>query len=184
MSLLLKVKIENNQTGAPISLIADADGKQYVNVAALPDVELASGTQVQIDGTPTVNDTAAQALLAKLLPAVSKPGALVAPVSLSAANHADPEVTGCSGVTIIPALGTTAAGIVWACVDENAAAGGTTLANLKPITHAKDGIPRWLPVDPAAEHQYLHLLFSDATYAAQNGGAADIVCIGKEIPAS
>jgi hypothetical protein len=183
MSLLLKAK-KLLQTGPAISLITDAIGNLFVNVAALPDVELAAGTQVEISGTPTVSDSAAQALITKLLPAVSKPGALVAPVSLSAANHTDPEVTGCSGVTIIPALGTTAAGIVWACVDGNAAAGGTTLANLKPITHAKDGVPRWLPVDPAAEHQYLHLLFTDAAYAAQNGGAADIVCIGKEIPAS
>jgi len=98
------------------------------------------------------------------------------PVSLDGVDHVDVDLSGKRIVIPQVDLLTNPTYRVYFRIDNEAAAGGTTIALFKPMGFlAKGGCePEGLWLDPDAEEgPYLHLLLTDSTGTAQVGGADD-----------
>lgn len=100
------------------------------------------------------------------------------PVSLSGVNHADVDLTGKRHVVVQFDPLTTAGARLYFRLDDEAAAGGTTIALLKPEGYLTAGglVELWLDPDED-ETPTLHLLMTDSSGTAATGGANDRVLI-------
>lgn len=98
------------------------------------------------------------------------------PTSLNGINHADIDLSDRLAVDVtFDALTNSDYRLYWR-LDQQAAAGGTTRALFKPNGFLVAGQTLPVTVNPSGGW-YLHLLLTDSTGAAANGGADDMVLL-------
>jgi len=96
------------------------------------------------------------------------------PVSLSGVNHADVNLTGKRRVVLQFDTDDSSTNRLYFRLDESAAAPGNTYATFKPEGYLKVGgdVEFWIDPD-TTEIPTLHLLLTDSSKVAANGGAND-----------